>query len=135
MHRAPLQPSAPTQEPTTPAAAQAQAQGHPQANNPAIPTSVAIDASWVVVGLANSRIQVFSARTGVLAMSRGLAVILLVVYVCCRLYLHRPPPAESYVAERSDAPQEKPEYALRVAGAEGSAPKIEGASPACCHWP
>ena len=25
--------------------------------------------------------------------------------------------------------------ALRVAGAEGSAPKIEGASPPCCHWP
>ena len=67
MHRAPLQPSAPTQEPTTPAAAQVQAQGHPQANNPAIPTSVAIDASWVVVGLANSRIHIFSARTGVLS--------------------------------------------------------------------
>ncbi|KAI0074235.1 WD40 repeat-like protein [Panus rudis PR-1116 ss-1] len=35
-------------------------------SNPAIPTSVAIDNDWVVVGLANSKIYVFSARTGVL---------------------------------------------------------------------
>ncbi|KAH9854912.1 WD40 repeat-like protein [Lenzites betulinus] len=35
--------------------------------NSAIPTSIAIDALWVVVGLANSRIHVFSARTGVLS--------------------------------------------------------------------
>jgi F-box and WD-40 domain protein CDC4 len=30
-------------------------------------TSVALDADWVVVGLANSRIHVFSAKTGVLS--------------------------------------------------------------------
>ncbi|OJT09014.1 F-box/WD repeat-containing protein 7 [Trametes pubescens] len=35
--------------------------------NPAIPTSMAIDSQWVVVGLANSRIHIFSARTGVLS--------------------------------------------------------------------
>ncbi|KAI0832848.1 WD40 repeat-like protein [Trametes gibbosa] len=40
--------------------------GQGQANS-AIPTSIAIDARWVVVGLANSRIHVFSARTGVLS--------------------------------------------------------------------
>ncbi|CCM04764.1 uncharacterized protein FIBRA_06954 [Fibroporia radiculosa] len=39
----------------------------PEAPNSSIPTSVAIDDSWVVVGLANSRIHVFSARTGVLS--------------------------------------------------------------------
>ncbi|PCH39140.1 WD40 repeat-like protein [Wolfiporia cocos MD-104 SS10] len=33
----------------------------------AIPTSVALDESWIIVGLANSRIHVFSARTGVLS--------------------------------------------------------------------
>ncbi|KAH9947992.1 WD40 repeat-like protein [Amylocystis lapponica] len=33
----------------------------------AFPTSVALDRSWIVVGLANSRIHVFSARTGVLS--------------------------------------------------------------------
>lgn len=38
-----------------------------QAQNPAIPTSIAIDPSWLVVGLANSRIHIFSAKTGVLS--------------------------------------------------------------------
>lgn len=38
-----------------------------QAPASAIPTSLALDSSWVVVGLANSRIHVFSARTGVLS--------------------------------------------------------------------
>lgn len=33
----------------------------------AIPTSLALDSEWVVVGLANSRIHVFSAKTGVLS--------------------------------------------------------------------
>ncbi|EMD39432.1 hypothetical protein CERSUDRAFT_113078, partial [Gelatoporia subvermispora B] len=33
----------------------------------ATPTSVALDESWLVVGLANSRVLVFSARTGVLS--------------------------------------------------------------------
>ncbi|OCH84771.1 WD40 repeat-like protein [Obba rivulosa] len=33
----------------------------------AIPTSIALDSVWLVVGLANSRILVFSARTGVLS--------------------------------------------------------------------
>ncbi|TCD61008.1 hypothetical protein EIP91_009159 [Steccherinum ochraceum] len=33
----------------------------------AIPTSLAVDTDWVVVGLANSRILVFSAKTGVLS--------------------------------------------------------------------
>ncbi|CAL1708383.1 unnamed protein product [Somion occarium] len=36
-------------------------------SSPAIPTSIAIDSDWVVVGLANSKIHVFSARTGVLS--------------------------------------------------------------------
>lgn len=31
----------------------------------AVPTSVALDSDWIVVGLANSRIHIFSARTGV----------------------------------------------------------------------
>lgn len=33
----------------------------------AIPTSIALDSDWVVVGLGNSRIHVFSAKTGVLS--------------------------------------------------------------------
>lgn len=39
----------------------------PPAQTPtaAIPTSVAIDSEWIVIGLANSRIHIFSARTGV----------------------------------------------------------------------
>ena len=57
IHRSPLQP----QDPNTATAAQ----GH--VANPAIPTSIAIDPSWVVVGLANSRIHIFSARTGVIS--------------------------------------------------------------------
>ena len=60
VHRAPLQPPT-THDPNAPGAA------HTQVHNPAIPTSIAIDASWVVVGLANSRIHIFSAKTGVLA--------------------------------------------------------------------
>ncbi|KAL4252750.1 putative E3 ubiquitin ligase complex SCF subunit sconB [Abortiporus biennis] len=46
----------------------------PQLNYPsplpptsAIPTSLAMSSTWVVVGLANSRIHIFSAKTGVLA--------------------------------------------------------------------
>ncbi|RPD67392.1 WD40 repeat-like protein [Lentinus tigrinus ALCF2SS1-7] len=60
IHRAPLHPPV-SQDLNAPNAAQA-----PVAN-PAIPTSIAIDSSWVVVGLANSRIHIFSARTGVLS--------------------------------------------------------------------
>lgn len=39
----------------------------PPVSNPssAVPTSIALDADWLVVGLANSRIHIFSARTGV----------------------------------------------------------------------
>ncbi|KAI0638605.1 WD40 repeat-like protein [Trametes polyzona] len=47
--------------------ANAPAQDQVPVTNPAIPTSIAIDANWVVVGLANSRIHIFSARTGVLS--------------------------------------------------------------------
>lgn len=47
--------------------AQQQGQDQGPLANPAIPTSMAIDAQWVVVGLANSRIHIFSARTGVLS--------------------------------------------------------------------
>lgn len=36
-------------------------------DNGVVATSLALDAEWVVIGLANSRIQVYSARTGVLA--------------------------------------------------------------------
>ncbi|TFY58364.1 hypothetical protein EVJ58_g6461, partial [Rhodofomes roseus] len=62
MHRMPLVPASRQAPP------QAEPQGG-QATQPssAIPTSVAIDDNWVVVGLANSRIHVFSARTGVLS--------------------------------------------------------------------
>jgi F-box and WD-40 domain protein CDC4 len=31
----------------------------------AVPTSIALDADWLIIGLANSRIHIFSARTGV----------------------------------------------------------------------
>ncbi|KAI0677670.1 WD40 repeat-like protein [Trametes maxima] len=62
IHRALLHPPAPDQNmPGT----LAQDQG--PLTNPAIPTSIAIDGQWVVVGLANSRIHIFSARTGVLS--------------------------------------------------------------------
>lgn len=60
-------------------------------------------------------------RTGILTMSRGLAIILIVVYVCCRLYLHRPPPQESYIAEPPEDQndnEEKPGYGLRVSSSE-----------------
>ena len=59
-HRAPLHPPL-SQDINIPNNGQGQVQ------NPAIPTSIAIDSSWVVVGLANSRIHIFSARTGVLS--------------------------------------------------------------------
>ncbi|TBU45168.1 WD40 repeat-like protein [Dichomitus squalens] len=60
IHRAPLHPPI-AQDMNAPNNGQGQVQ------NPAIPTSIAIDSSWVVVGLANSRIHIFSARTGVLS--------------------------------------------------------------------
>ena len=60
-HRAPLHPPV-SQDLTAPGH-----NGQAQVPNPAIPTSIAIDSSWVVVGLANSRIHIFSARTGVLS--------------------------------------------------------------------
>ncbi|KAI0371501.1 WD40 repeat-like protein [Pilatotrama ljubarskyi] len=64
IHRALLHPAAP--DPSMPGQlVQAQDQG--PLTNPAIPTSIAIDSQWVVVGLANSRIHIFSARTGVLS--------------------------------------------------------------------
>lgn len=61
MHRMPLVPSSRQQTPHT--------HDPPGGGQPssAIPTSVALDDNWVVVGLANSRIHVFSARTGVLS--------------------------------------------------------------------
>ena len=39
----------------------------PPVANPtsAVPTSIALDSDWLVIGLANSRIHIFSARTGV----------------------------------------------------------------------
>lgn len=39
----------------------------PPVTNPAsaVPTSIALDSDWLVIGLANSRIHIFSARTGV----------------------------------------------------------------------
>ncbi|KAI0918296.1 hypothetical protein AcV5_010439 [Taiwanofungus camphoratus] len=62
-HRVPLQSaSQPLALPHT-----ANTPEQPPAPSSAIPTSVAIDDNWVVVGLANSRIHVFSARTGVLS--------------------------------------------------------------------
>ncbi|KAL6308815.1 WD40-repeat-containing domain protein [Sparassis latifolia] len=61
-HRVPL--LSPTQQPTAQPAPNVP--GVPALSS-AIPTSVAVDANWVVVGLANSRIHVFSAKTGVLS--------------------------------------------------------------------
>ncbi|KAK7685084.1 hypothetical protein QCA50_011921 [Cerrena zonata] len=59
-HRVPFNPGSIPDETTS-----------PPPNRPnssaAIPTSIAIDSEWVVVGLANSKIHVFSARTGVLS--------------------------------------------------------------------
>ncbi|OSD04424.1 WD40 repeat-like protein [Trametes coccinea BRFM310] len=63
IHRAQLYPPPP--EPTMPG--ELGPNEPPIPPNPAIPTSVAIDSQWVVVGLANSRIHIFSARTGVLS--------------------------------------------------------------------
>lgn len=39
----------------------------PPISNPssAVPTSIALDSEWLVIGLANSRIHIFSSRTGV----------------------------------------------------------------------
>lgn len=59
-HRVPLLPVAPPNAETPPAV-----QDPPPTS--AVPTSLAVDADWVVVGLANSRIHVFSAKTGVLS--------------------------------------------------------------------
>ena len=33
-------------------------------------------------------------RAQILAMSRGLAIVLLVVYICSRIFLHNPPPQQ-----------------------------------------
>ena len=128
MHRAPLQPSAPTQEPTTPAAAQVQAQGHPQANNPAIPTSVAIDASWVVVGLANSRIQVFSARTGVLARTLvgHESGVWAVALVSARGAPRAPVPAGDPLVEGVPADTALPPLLRRAVGLEGGESSATG---------
>ncbi|KAJ4472163.1 hypothetical protein J3R30DRAFT_3709617 [Lentinula aciculospora] len=41
-----------------------------------------------------------------LKISRGMAVILLAVYICSRVFLHRPPAGEGSLHERSDAPEE-----------------------------
>lgn len=60
-------------------------------------------------------------RSSILKLSRGLAIILVVVYVCCRFYLHRPPPQESYIVESNEdegeqeKKPERPSYGLRVA--------------------
>ncbi|KAI0750631.1 WD40 repeat-like protein [Daedaleopsis nitida] len=56
IHRAPLHPPS-TQD----------GNGANAVQPAAMPTSIAIDASWVVIGLANSRIHIFSAKTGVLS--------------------------------------------------------------------
>ncbi|KAI8982786.1 WD40 repeat-like protein [Trametes punicea] len=64
IHRALLHPPLP--DPSVPGQL-APDQGTAPLTSPAIPTSIAIDAQWVVVGLANSRIHIFSARTGVLS--------------------------------------------------------------------
>lgn len=65
MHRMPLVPSS-RHQPTGHGHGHGDPPGGGQPSS-AIPTSVAIDDNWVVVGLANSRIHVFSARTGVLS--------------------------------------------------------------------
>lgn len=49
-------------------------------------------------------------RGDLLKMSRGMAVILLAVYVCARVYLHNPPGGRT-LHERSDAPEELKELA------------------------
>lgn len=41
-----------------------------------------------------------------LKISRGMAIILLAVYICSRFFLHHPPGKEHGLHERSDAPEE-----------------------------
>ncbi|PPR03874.1 hypothetical protein CVT26_000872 [Gymnopilus dilepis] len=53
-------------------------------------------------------------RHMLLQMSRGLAVILLVVYVCSRIYLHNPPGDENDLASAPLAPDALKEHALRL---------------------
>lgn len=66
MHRMPLVPSS-RHQPTPHVHGHGDPPGGGGQPSSAIPTSVALDDNWVVVGLANSRIHVFSARTGVLS--------------------------------------------------------------------
>ncbi|KAJ7755612.1 hypothetical protein DFH07DRAFT_743155 [Mycena maculata] len=56
-----------------------------------------------------------SVRGDLLKVSRGLAVLLLAVYLCSRIFLHNPPGSENGLHEHKDAPAEFKERAARMA--------------------
>ncbi|KAJ6539025.1 hypothetical protein B0H19DRAFT_960734 [Mycena capillaripes] len=59
-----------------------------------------------------------SVRGDLLKISRGLAIILLVVYVCSRIFLHNPLGPENQLHEHKDAPAEFKEMAEKMAEEE-----------------
>ncbi|KAJ7179439.1 hypothetical protein C8R46DRAFT_1073775 [Mycena filopes] len=54
-------------------------------------------------------------RGDILKVSRGLAVILLIVYICSRFFLHNPPGPENQLHEHKDAPAEFKEMVEKMA--------------------
>ncbi|TRM68459.1 hypothetical protein BD626DRAFT_534501 [Schizophyllum amplum] len=63
------------------------------------------EAASAAVGSAASSVNDESRRT-FLQMSHGLAIILLVVYICSRVYLHNPPGDDNALRPSADAPAE-----------------------------
>ncbi|KAJ7667683.1 hypothetical protein DFH06DRAFT_983616 [Mycena polygramma] len=59
-----------------------------------------------------------SVRGDLLKISRGLAVILLLVYLCSRIFLHNPPGPDNQLHEHKDAPAEFKEMVERMAEEE-----------------
>ncbi|KAL1666757.1 XRN 5'-3' exonuclease N-terminus-domain-containing protein [Schizophyllum commune] len=57
------------------------------------------------LGSAESAVSDAS-RATFLSISHGLAIILLVVYICSRIYLHNPPGDDNALRPREDAPEE-----------------------------
>lgn len=59
-----------------------------------------------------------------LRMSRGIAVILLVVYICSRIFLHNPPGDDNALRLHPDAPEEMKRQEWHLAHAD----------PECNQW-
>ncbi|KAJ6627510.1 hypothetical protein B0H10DRAFT_1994941 [Mycena sp. CBHHK59/15] len=59
-----------------------------------------------------------SVRGDILKVSRGLAVILLAVYMCSRVFLHDPPGPDNGLHEHKDAPEEFKEMVEKMAEEE-----------------